>query len=815
MNEKSNVINDFAQIDSVKCITDRVAGLLALRKNAVEHICCERSRIVTDSWKSTDGQNLDIRRAKLFRQIMRENPIAIWPGELVVGSQSQFPIGSSPYVDYNPDSAIENLKGLDASGDMEDFTADITEEERLSILEDCEFWSGRSPGDIIHAVEKEKFTWLPDWADSGLVLGKQTGAPPAVRTVDYGKVIEIGLEGIINEAKEALAKLEYDADSANDYARDCFLNAAIIACEGAIEYALRYSALAAEMASKEEDPIRRAELETISEICARVPAKPARSFREAAQSFWFIHLSINLEMAFHGETPGRIDQYLYPMYRKDVLEEKTLSRQDAAEIVACLLVKLNQMTSVRNSYTRANVPATHLQATTVCGVDKDGNDASNELSYMILEALAQVDLPQPPIYVRYHKNIDKKIWLKALEVNVRRGDGNPSLLSDEPRIPSFVEHGVSLEDARNWCAAGCAGSITSASIHGGSLGMNYINLAKMFEYVLNNGVEPKNGKQIGPKTGDPAEFTCIEDYIEAFKKQFDELFKVFIRMSHMTAFADINSYHLPFCSALVNDCIKNGKDVRAGGSRYPQFLFHVSDRGLQDVADSLAAIKKVVFDDKKATISEIKDALKADFEGYEELRDRLIAAPKYGNDDDYVDTYFSDLSVWLENRILEEKNPFGEPQWSGRSGANAHMMFGRVTGALPNGRKANTPLADGFCSPAQGCDTHGPTCVFNSAGKANHISNSTGALMNMKFERKLFNNKGNIERLSAILEDFFSTNGFHVQINFLDRETLLDAQAHPENHADLMVRVAGYSAFFVDLPRNIQSEILSRTSEEL
>ena len=345
--------------------------------------------------------------------------------------------------------------------------------------------------------------------------------------------------------------------------------------------------------------------------------------------------------------------------------------------------------------------------------------------------------------------------------------------------------------------------------------MNYINLAKMFEYVLNDGKEPKNGKQIGPKTGDPSTFVCIEDYVEAFKKQFDVLFKIFIRMSHMTAFADVNSYHLPFCSALVNDCIKNGKDVRSGGSRYPQFLFHVSDRGLQDVSDSLAAIKKVVFDDKKATIEEIKAALKANFEGYEELRDRLAAAPKYGNDDDYVDNFFSELSVWLENRILEEKNPFGEPQWSGRSGANAHMMFGRVTGALPNGRKASEPLADGFCSPAQGCDTHGPTCVFNSAGKANHVSNSNAALMNMKFERKLFSHSGNIERLAAILEEFFNTNGFHVQINFLDHETLLDAQAHPEKHSDLMVRVAGYSAFFVDLPKPIQNEIMSRTSEEL
>ncbi|MBR3400798.1 MAG: hypothetical protein IKG67_01015 [Parasporobacterium sp.] len=815
MIESSKVTNDFAQIDSVNCVTDRVASLIELRKNAVEHICCERSRIVTDSWKSTYGQNIDIRRAKLFRQIMRENPISIWPGELIVGSQSQYVLGASPYVDYSPDSAIENLNTMGPSGGSSVTAAMITEEERRSILEDCEFWHGHSTGDIVREVREAKFPWLPDWIESGLVMGMKLVAPPGVRTVDYGKVIRIGLEGVIDEAKEALDNLPYETDSANDYLRDCFLQAVIIACEGAIEYAQRYSVLAAEMAAKEADPVRRAELEEISQICAHVPAKPARSFREAVQSFWFIHLCLNLEMAFHAETPGRLDQYLYPMYRKDVMVEQTLSRQDAAEIVACLFVKFNQLTSVKSNYDKKNIPGTHLQNTTICGVDRDGNDASNELSYLLLETLAQVQFPQPPIYVRYHKNIDRKVWLKALEVNVRRGDGNPSILSDEPRIPSFVDHGITLEDARDWCCSGCAGSITSASIHGGSLGVIDINTAKIFEYVLNEGREPKNGKQIGPKTGDPSSFTCIEDYVEAFKAQFDVLIKILVHMSHLTAFADINSYRIPFCSALCNDCIKLGKDVRNGGQRYQQFLFHVADRGIQDVVDSLAAIKKVVFDDKIATIDEIKAALKANFEGYEELRDRLLAAPKYGNDDDYVDCFYSELAEWCGNRIRQEKDPFGFPQWAGRSGANTHLMFGKVTGALPDGRKAETPLADGFCSPEQGCDIHGPTCVFNSAGKANVVANSNAALMNMKFEHKLFEDGRNIDKLAALLENFFNKNGYHVQINFIDKETLENAQKRPEDYSNLMVRVAGYSAFFVDLPTRVQDDIISRTSQDI
>ena len=401
---------DYAQVDAVHCLTDRVADLIERRKNAVEHICAERSRIVTNSWKETAGQNLDIRRAKLFRAIMRENPISIWPGELIVGSQSQFFFGSSPYVDYSPDSAYENLSAMGGpSGGSSVVAAEISEEERQSILEDCKFWKGHSTGDIVKAVKDAKFPWLPDWAESGLVMGMTLVAPPGVRTVDYGKVIDIGLEGVIAEAKAAMAALPYEDDSKGDYERDCFLQAVIIACEGAIEYAKRYAALAKKMAAEEADPVRRKELEEIAEVCEHVPAKPARSFREAVQSFWFVHLCLNLEIAFHAETPGRLDQYLYPTYRKDVIENKTLSRQDAAELVACLFVKFNQVTSVKSSYDKKNIPGTHLQNTTICGVRRDGSDASNELSYLLLETLEQVQFPQPPIYVRYHKDIDRKV----------------------------------------------------------------------------------------------------------------------------------------------------------------------------------------------------------------------------------------------------------------------------------------------------------------------------------------------------------------------------------------------------------------------
>ncbi len=803
---------DYDEINRINCLTDRVSRLKKMRLDAEEHICSERSRLATESWKETEGENLDIRRAKLFSRIMHGNPIAIRSGELIVGTQSKYVFGASPYVDYNPAVAIENLKD-GATGGSSVKVAAITEDERKSLEEDCRYWAGRSTGDAVRKLENQKFPWLFDWAESGLVNAEKTGNPPGTRNVDYGKAVKIGLEGVIAKAKEELQKLDYSNPS-KDYKKDCFLQAVIIALEAAIEYSKRYSRLAEEMSEEEPDPKRKKELQKIAEVCRQVPAKPARNFHEAVQSFWFIHLCINLETSFLAECPSRLDQYLYPLYRKDVIEDKSISRQEAAELISCLFVKFNEMTCVKMSYDKKNIPGTHLQDVTICGVTRDGKDASNELSYMLLEVLAQLDFPQPPIYVRYHNKIDPEVWHKALEVNIRRGDGNPAFMNDETRILSFVDHGIPLEDARDWAAAGCAGSlIPGVSIHGGSLGINYINLAKVFEYVLSNGHEPKNGKLIGLETGDPTTFTSIDQFVQAFKKQFGHLISIMAKMSHMTCFADVSNYHMPFTSALLGDCIKKGMDAREGGVRYPQFLYHIADRGLQDVADSLAAIQKLVFDDKKISMKELLDAVSSNFEGKENIHAMLKSAPKYGNDDDYVDDYFSDLSLWLQERLGQEKNPFGSRLWSGRSGAVAHVTFGKVTGALPNGRKSGEPLADGFLSPAQGVDVNGPTAVFNSASKVNHVQNSTGALMNMKFELKTFDSKSKIFKLAAMLENFFQRGGFHIQINILDRETLLQAQKNPDQHQNLMVRVAGYSAFFVDLPRNVQDEIMSRTNE--
>ena len=809
---------DQTACDSVNAITPRVAKRLKDREEAVEHIAVERAQIVTDSWKETDGEPLDIRRGKLFKAVMEKNPIAIHDGELIVGSQSKYLIGASPCVDYNPTIAFEALRSFEGvTTDYDESKSGAISLEERKILKECaEYWKGRSTSDQVLNTNNSMFPWIKEWDKAGLINGGKAGMPPGAKNVNYGWVIDRGLESMIEEAKGLREALDFTADPKGDNEKYNFYTGVIYALEGAVTFAKRHAALAREMAEKEADPVRKAELLKIAEVCEQVPAKPARNFHEACQAFWFTHLCENLECSFQAESPSRIDQYLYPMYKQDVIDNGTLSRQDAAELFALVLVKINEISVVKNNYEKNNIPGTTLQATTLCGQTADGRDASNELSYLILECQAQVNLPQPPIYVRYHKNIDKRVWYKAIEVNVRRGDGNPAYMSDETRIPGFLKRGMPIEDARNWSALGCAGSLIGGySTHGGSLGINYINLAKIMEFVMYDGMDPKTKVQIGPHTGDPRNFKTFEEFKDAFKKQFDVLIADMAKAARVSAYVDINSFHTPYLSALLGDCLEKGMDARAGGVRYPSFLYHIADRGLQDASDSLTAIRKLVFDDKKLTVDRIIEAMDHNFEGYEYERALLKSAPKYGNDDDYADETFSELSVWLQERMWKEKNPFGTPLWGGRSGAMAHVTFGRRTGPLPSGHKDGEPIADGFCSPSQGCDTHGPTCVFNSASKAVHVDNSTAALMNMKFDKRLFNNPDNIKNLGAMLEEYFTHGGFHVQINIIDQDLLIEASEHPEQHPNLMVRVAGYSAFFVDLPKSLRNEIISRTSEAM
>lgn len=806
------------EIEKCVAFTDRVKKRKQCYLDATPHLSAARSRLVTLAHKETEGEPLDIRRAKMFARIMEELPIHIEENELIVGFQSEYLRGASPAVDFDPEYTFQILSaetltlnaGRDAVGSKK---AVISDEEKKSLLEDAQYWKGKSPADAIRRTQRDIFgSLMDDTVEARLHFGFDQ-RPMTSRYVDFEKVInKKGLLGVIAEAEEELKKAkEGQFHGQESLDKFYFLRAVIIACESVITFARRYSELAKKMAESEKDSRRKAELQKISEVCLRVPAHPARTLHEAVQSFWFVHLCNNLEHCYNNETPGRMDQYLFPRYRHDV-DNNIITRSEAAELLGCLWVKFVEMEVAKGKMNREHIQGNMGFDVVIGGVKSDGTDATNELTFMILEVSKQVKTVQPLLYLRTHKDSPDELWMKAVEVNSERGDGQPAFLNDAAVILNFEKKGIPLPDARNFLVGGCIHPYVNT---GNPDRLAHPNISKMFEMTLNNGFDPRTKKQIGPKTGDPREFKSFDELYNAFKEQVAYFVNLFATCHRVYWQIRNKHYSFPFSSALMDDCIKNGKDQFRGGLRYPQLQWGMQDRGMQNAVNSLVAIKKVVFDTKEATMAEVLDALEVNFEGKEELRNKLLKAPKYGNDDDYVDDIFNDWSLWIQNRIAQEKTNLGTPMRSGRGGATIHMAYGKVIGALPDGRKAGVPLADGSLSPMRGTDLNGPTAIIKSATKANHTELATDTLLNMKLPTAVLATKDAKAKLIALMKTLFQRGGYQVQFNVLDNKILEEAIKNPEEHRNLMVRVAGYSAYFVDLDPKVQQEIMERTEYNL
>jgi pyruvate formate-lyase/glycerol dehydratase family glycyl radical enzyme len=801
------------EVNNIVALTDRVKKRREAFKTADPHLDAERSHLLTESWKETDGEPLDMRRAKAFKKVVERISVVIRDGELIVGSQSKYLLGTHPSLDYNPTTVFELVEAA-ASGKQEQGpkAGAVTEEEKTSLLEDGAYWQKKAPIRIIDDAGAEVFGERFFELSKARVYTRPHGVAVAGRLPNYRKVLSIGLLGIIEEAKTELEKLagltEPDAMTKN-----FFLRSVIMSIQAVINFAERHARLATEMAASEKDPVRKKELEEIAEICSRVPANPARTFREALQSSWFIYIAMNLETAASHEIPGRIDQYYYPFYKKD-LEDGRLTRAQAAELLGLFWVKLAEMAAARAKVEWEISETNQGRHVTIGGVDANGKDASNELTHMVLEVARQLKTVQPPVYLRCHRDTPEELWTKAAEVNRDRADGVPAFLNDEAQIPYFISRGISYEDARDWAANGCVYGI--ASTFAGDRHIT-ISQAKIFELTLHNGIDPLTGKQFGPKTGDPRDFKSAEELYDAFKKQSDYFISLFAQYHRLFYQVRNQCYSLPFHSAVIDDSIKKGVNYLAGGTRYPQMFWGLKDRGHQNIADSLAAIKKLVFEEKKVTMDRLLGAIDANFEGPgdPEIRRWCLAAPKYGNDNDYVDDIFNDLCLWSQRRIVKEKHASGHPMRSGRGGATTHAYLGKGIGALPDGRKAGEPLADGTVSPMRGVDVKGPTAVINSATKVNHTEQASYSLFNMKITPTILKSKAGLGKFMALVKTYFDKGGYHVQFNLMGQEILKEARVHPEEHKDLLVRVAGYSAYFVDLSPQIQEDIIARTEHAL
>ena len=810
-----------------------------------------RGVLVTESYKATEELPIIRRRSAAFAHILENLPIVIRNGELIVGSATKAPRGCQVFPEYS-------YEWLEAEFDtVETRAADpfyISEQTKAELRAAYPYWKGKTCSDLAKA------NMAPEAYEAFVTHGIYTPGNYFYNgighvCVDYPKVLKIGYRGIIAEAQAALDKL--DVADPEYVQRTNFLSAVIESCEAVILYARRYSALAKEMAKKETDPDRKAELEKISANCARVPEGPATDFHQACQSFWFIQLLLQIESSGHSISPGRFDQYMYPYYKKDIDAGK-LTIEQAQELIDCIWVKLNDINKVRDAASAEGFAGYGMfQNLIVGGQDIHGMDATNDLSYMCLEASMHVPLPQPSISIRVWNGTPDSLMMKAAALT-RLGTGLPAYYNDEIMIPSIMARGLSLEDARDYCIIGCVEPQKAGKTDGWH-DAAFFNMCRPLELVFSRGVD--KGVRIGPDTGDVTQMQTFEEVYEAYKTQQSYFIKLLVNANNAIDTAHATRCPLPFQSCMVEDCIGRGKSLQEGGAIYnftgPQGF------GIANNTDGLLAIKQLVFEERKVTMTELRDALQANFgygiqgkaaeritndiacqlsaQGveitesvirtiYEEVTTatgmdpkkkaryneikRLIedTCPKYGNDIYEVDMFARDVANTYTKEVEKYKNPRGGIFQAGLYPVSANVPLGGQTGATPDGRLAYTPLADGI-GPASGRDVKGPTATANSVAKLEQGVASNGTLLNQKFHPSALAGMAGLSKFVALIRSYFDQKGMHVQFNVVTKETLLDAQKNPEKYKTLVVRVAGYSALFTTLSRSLQDDIINRTEQ--
>ncbi len=810
-----------------------------------------RGVLVTESYKATEELPIIRRRSAAFAHILENLPIVIRNGELIVGSATKAPRGCQVFPEYS-------YEWLEAEFDtVETRAADpfyISEQTKAELRAAYPYWKGKTCSDLAKA------NMAPEAYEAFVTHGIYTPGNYFYNgighvCVDYPKVLKIGYRGIIAEAQAALDKL--DVADPEYVQRTNFLSAVIESCEAVILYARRYSALAKEMAKKETDPDRKAELEKISANCARVPEGPATDFHQACQSFWFIQLLLQIESSGHSISPGRFDHYMYTYYKKDIDPGK-LTIEQAQELIDCIWVKLNDINKVRDAASAEGFAGYGMfQNLIVGGQDIHGMDATNDLSYMCLEASMHVPLPQPSISIRVWNGTPDSLMMKAAALT-RLGTGLPAYYNDEIMIPSIMARGLSLEDARDYCIIGCVEPQKAGKTDGWH-DAAFFNMCRPLELVFSRGVD--KGVRIGPDTGDVTQMQTFEEVYEAYKTQQSYFIKLLVNANNAIDTAHATRCPLPFQSCMVEDCIGRGKSLQEGGAIYnftgPQGF------GIANNTDGLLAIKQLVFEERKVTMTELRDALQANFgygiqgkaaeritndiacqlsaqgveitEGvirtiYEEVTTatgmdpkkkaryneikRLIedTCPKYGNDIYEVDMFARDVANTYTKEVEKYKNPRGGIFQAGLYPVSANVPLGGQTGATPDGRLAYTPLADGI-GPASGRDVKGPTATANSVAKLEQGVASNGTLLNQKFHPSALAGMAGLSKFVALIRSYFDQKGMHVQFNVVTKETLLDAQKNPEKYKTLVVRVAGYSALFTTLSRSLQDDIINRTEQ--
>lgn len=783
--------------------TSRVETLRQRYLNLKNKVVIDIAHIRTQSRKETEGQPFVTRRAKSFAAIVRGVPINIYPDELFVGwlfsepRGTEIPFNASTWTTFGLEGELDTLNTRKSDPFL------IDDEDKKILREEIyPYWKEHYHLPIVP----------PEARKMGIEYAYES-LKVCHYVVNYPKVLKKGFLGIKRDAEERLARI--DLTDPEDIQKVPFLEGVIIALKAAAEIGERFAAKAKLLAEKEQDNKRKAELLKIATICERVPAHPARTFYEALQAVWFTHMLLGWEIGFHGGISlGRADQYLYPFYEKDIREER-ITKEEAQELMDCWCMRFSQSFGLftKHGVISQYTPGHHLD---IGGQKADGTDATNELSFMFIEAIMHTPgMVEPAIGLLVHSKTPDDLLIKACQLT-SVGSGNPQYVNHDVLVDNLLGRGstiggrpVSLEMAREF--GGCVGC-HEPSIHTMESGWEVNqtqHLAFLMELVLTNGWSRIFGKKRGVETGDPRQFKSFEEVRDAFGKQ------VAFEMKRGAVSANLGEQLLqptPFTSALTEDCIENGICREEGGARYS--LGAVSSSGTVDAGNSLAAIKKVVFDDKKITMAELCDALDNDFKGYEDIHKMCLEAPKFGNDDDYADKQVAWVCHFVATEAMKYKTTYGGTKYAYQVPMSSYVPQGLMVGALPSGRKAQAPISDG-ASPTIGTDLNGPTAVLKSMGKINNPELSLGQTLNMKLDPIVFDTEDGIKRLADLIRVFVDQKVDHIQINVVSVKTLKAAQKEPEKYKDLVVKVAGYNARFVDLPKMVQDSIIARTEHRL
>jgi pyruvate formate-lyase/glycerol dehydratase family glycyl radical enzyme len=764
------------------------------RKNA--KLSLARALMVMDSYRETEGFPAPIRRARALEKIVAGIPIFIDSDELLVGAFSAKPMYFEWYPEYAVDQEMlsQNIEEILAENHSREDIAKVVHYFKDSCLQSSYF-------SLLDDTQRQKIRETCE--DGAWVYRAKTtlDIDRGYHSVDYRKAIEKGFLGVLAEVENELHRTTSRDD--DSYRKCIYLKGLAIALKAGIGYAGRYASLARELAGKSSGG-RKSELEAIAEVCDRVPAHPARNFHEAVQTSLFLHVLIHLESRAQ-ESPGRMDQYLFPYYQKDI-EEGTLTPESALEILECFRVKLSTLRLLSSiKYNEIVSGEAQYHNVTLGGQTPDGRDATNGLSYLFLKAAQRTRTPHPTLSIRWHDKMPKDFALKGLEL-VRGGLGFPAFFNDRSNIQWLLSIGVPLEEARSHCISGCLHSIVPGQTS--PFDVLFISIAKCLELALHDGFDPRTARQLGPKTGEFAQMNSYDDLFRSFKTQVEHFSKEGGAIISEQKIARSQVMPAMVSSAFIDDCIKKGKGCLADGARYNIII--QAPVGMIDAADSLAAIKRCVFEDGAIGKQELLDALALNFKGKEALRKRLAKAPKYGNDDDFADGIAAELYGWWWRMVSEIDGPYGVKQLPAPYSVSVHGAAGKRVGALPSGRLAGQPLADGSVSPCQGADVNGPTAVINSAGKIDQVP-LFGTLLNMKFHPSAMKSDEDLKKIATLIKTYFDYGGKHAQFNVVDSKTLREAQRQPERYRNLMVRVAGYSAYFTELSANVQDEIIQRT----